>query len=135
MKTPRSQVASLLARRSLEAGAQAPRLAGEIAAYLLAEKRTGELDSLLRDMIARRAELGVVEVTAVSAHKLTAAVLADIRAQVKQRYPNATKIIIHERIDREVVGGVRLELIGRQLDQTIQNKLDYFKQLTSQEES
>lgn len=133
MKIPRNQIASVLAKLSLDPEVDAEHLGRETAAYLLSEKRTGELDSLLRDITSLRADQGIVEVTAVSAHKLTPEVREDIQAQVRERYPAAKKIIINERIDRSMVGGVRLELIGRQLDLSVRAKLNRFKQLTTYE--
>jgi F0F1-type ATP synthase delta subunit len=131
MKIPRSQLASILTRLSLAPGADARKISQEIAAYLLSEKRTGELDSLLRDVIAQRAEDGIVEVTAVSARELTPEIRADIRSKISEEYKNAKQIIINERIDHKVVGGVRLELIDRQLDLSVRAKLNHFKQLTT----
>lgn len=134
MKIPRNQIAPVLAKMSLKSGANAKQLGQEIAAYLLAENRTGELDSLARDLIAYRADNnGVVEVTAVSAHELPPEVRKDIEQQVRTRYSGAKEIIINERIDPEQIGGVRLELVGRQLDLTIRNKLNHFKALTGTE--
>lgn len=133
MKTPRSQIAPVLAKLSLQPSASEKRLSQEVAAYLLDENRTGELDSLLRDVIAFRAEHGIVEVTAVSAHELSPEVRKDIERQVRELYPSAKEIIINERIDQEQIGGVRLELVGRQLDLTVRGKLNRFKELTAVE--
>lgn len=133
MRIPRNQIASALTKLSLDPQVDARRLSQKTAAYLLSEKRTGELDSLLRDMTFRRADQGIVEVTAVSAHKLTPEVRGDVQEQVRERYPSAKKIIINERIDKNMVGGVRLELIGRQLDLSVRAKLNRFKQLTTYE--
>jgi F0F1-type ATP synthase delta subunit len=132
MRTPRHIVADLLATRTLAESPKLPSLSRSIAAYLLETGRTGELESLLRDVIRIRAEHGVVEVIAVSAHKLTAAVEADITHQVRQQYPTAKKIIITEQLDPEVVAGVRLEFPGEQLDLSVRAQLNHFKQLTSE---
>jgi len=107
------------------------KFAGEVASYLLANNRTGELDSLARDLVSYRAENGVVEVTAVSAHKLTSAALKEVNQTVKQIYPEANRVIVNHRIDEEQVGGVRLEFPEQQLDLTVRGKLNQFKQLTS----
>lgn len=131
MKTPRHQVAAALAQRSL-GSINEPKFAEEIAAYLLAERRTSELNSLLRDVMQYRADKGIVEVTAHSAHPLTAGVRADIDKQIRTLYTTAKTVIITERHDPSVVGGIRLELANQQLDLTVRAKLNRFKQLTSQ---
>lgn len=128
MKTPRSQVAKVIAAK-LD-GTSERVLASEVAAYLLAEDRTGELDSLARDLVAVRADSGIVEVTAVSVYKLAGTALADIEARVSSLYPSAKKIIINQRLDSAQVGGVRLEFPSAQLDLSVRQKLNKFKQLT-----
>jgi F0F1-type ATP synthase delta subunit len=109
----------------------AKKFAEEVAGYLLDENRTGELDSLARDLVSYRAENGIVEVTAVSAHELGADALKEVRQKVKQLYPNASQIFINQRIDAEQIGGVRLEFPDRQLDLSLRGKLNKFKQLTA----
>ena len=131
MKTPRHQIAASLAERSLGRSLQSAEVSREIAAYLLAERRTGELDSLLRDIMQYRADHGIVEVIAVSAHDLTDAVRTEIETQVRQLYPDAERIIVSPEHDPSVVGGVRLELANEQLDLSIRGKLNRFKQLTA----
>lgn len=131
MKEPTHQVAHVLAKRTTAKNFDEKKFAQEVAAYLLDTGRTGQLNSLARDMVKERVSDGIVEVTAVSAHALTDSVRADIRAQVEQLYPNATQIIINDRIDVTVVGGVRLEFPEQQLDLSVRNKLNRFKALTT----
>lgn len=131
MKTPRRKIASLLAERSLKSGADAGKLSREIAAYLLQTGRTGELSSLLRDVQQIRAEHGIVEVMAATAHELSAAARKDIEAYIRQLYPDAQQIIISEVRDADVIGGVRLELANQQLDLSVRGKLNRFKQRAS----
>ncbi len=133
MKLARFQLAALLAKKSLVGGVSKSRFSKEIAAYLLDNGRTGELDSLLRDIIAYRADRGIVEVTATSAYELSPAVQKDIKAQVKSLYPDSKHIIINQRRDQEVLGGVQLEIVDKQLDLSIRSKLNHFKELTTLE--
>lgn len=131
MKEPTHQVARVLVKRTAAPNFDEKKFAREVAAYLLDTGRTGQLNSLARDMVKERVLDGIVEVTAVSAHVLTDAVRADIRAQVEQLYPNAKQIIINDRVDANVVGGVRLEFPEQQLDLSVRNKLNRFKALTT----
>ena len=129
MKTPRHVIAAALAQRSLSIGDS--RLFGEeIAAYLLAEHRVGELDSILRDILQYRMDNGVVEVNVVSAFKLTDKIREDITTQVDAMYPGPRAIIISHRYDKSVMGGVRLEFANQQLDLSVRSKLNRLKQLT-----
>jgi F0F1-type ATP synthase delta subunit len=130
MKARRTRIARLLADRTLKDG-PSKRLSREVAAYLLSEGRTAELDSIVRDVQADWAEAGIIEVLASSAHPLTASVKADIKSQVRKLYPEAKRIIVTEVHDPDVIGGVRLNMAGRQLDLSVQAKLNKFKQLTT----
>lgn len=105
-------------------------LAGAIAAYLLEERRTADLESLIRDIMQYRIDNGIVEADIISAHELPAHVIADVKAIIHGEYPHAKEIDIDTEIQPEVVGGVRIELPNEQLDMTIKTKLDTFKRLT-----
>jgi F0F1-type ATP synthase delta subunit len=130
MKTSRPRIAHTIADRTLK-GASKKKLSQQVAAYLLTERRVGDLDSLLRDVQADWAEAGFVEVLAASAHPLNVSVKADIEKRIKPLYPNAKRIIVTEVHDPEVIGGVRLSLANQQLDLSIEAKLNKFKQLTT----
>lgn len=129
MKVPRNELVPVLAKLSTKLPAK--KFSAEVANYLLDEHRTGELDSLARDLVNYRAASGLVEVTAVSARQLNTAALKEVRQKVKQVYPAARRIIINQRLDESQIGGVRLEMPGRQLDLSLRAKLNQFKQLTA----
>jgi F0F1-type ATP synthase delta subunit len=131
MKVARTRIAHVVADRTLKQGASR-QLSRELAAYLLTERRTGELDSLLRDIQADWAEAGHVEVVARSAFPLTVAVRTDITKRVKAIYPQAKQVVINEVHDPEAIGGVRLNLPDRQLDLSLRTKLNKFRQLATQ---
>ena len=128
MKTSRLQLAGIIARRVLDRKF-GTRDAVSLAAYLLEERRTGDVDSLLRDVQAVWAESGYVEVVATSAHELTPQVVRDIEAEARKIYPEAKRIAVTARLDPEVVGGVRLDFAGHQLDLSIAARLQQFKTL------
>ena len=130
MKLPRRQVAAAIAQRTLGIS-DLKQLSDEVAAYLLVERRTGELDSLIRDIMQYRADHGIVEAMAVTAHPLTTAVRANIHQEVQQLYPLAKQVVITERHDATMIGGVRLDMANQQLDLSIRNKLNRLKQLTA----
>ncbi|HET7827723.1 MAG TPA: hypothetical protein VFK97_02550, partial [Candidatus Saccharimonadales bacterium] len=62
MKLARAELVPILDKLSTKLSARA--FAAQTADYLLTEIRTGELDSLIRDLLDFRAGRGIVEVTA-----------------------------------------------------------------------
>ncbi|MEX2014732.1 MAG: F0F1 ATP synthase subunit delta [Candidatus Saccharimonadales bacterium] len=107
-------------------------LSKKLAAYLIETGKTSELNSLSRDIMQiRKSQDGIVELTAISAHKLSAPQIDEIEKTVGRISPNAKEIIINERIDESVVGGVRLEFANHLLDLSVSAKLNKLKQLTT----
>ncbi|MGH7195322.1 MAG: F0F1 ATP synthase subunit delta [Candidatus Saccharimonadales bacterium] len=129
MKVARTKLASVIANM-LGSSKSEKSVAEETAAYLLAENRVGDLESLLRDIQQLRVENGVVEVTTVSAFKLNELALAEVKNHIKALYPAAKNIIINQELDESALAGVKLELANQQLDLTARGKLNQFKQLT-----
>ena len=99
-----------------------------LAEYLVAESRTRELDSIMREVNKRRSQKGVIEATAVSAYPLSANNKQLIKAVFVQ---NQSKFILNEVIDPNVVGGVRVETTDQQMDLTIRHKLNQLKTATA----
>lgn len=127
MKTPRSQITPAIADMTLKVS-NTKKLSRDIAAYLLDEGRTGELDSLMRDLVSYRADKGIVEVNVVSARELSSANKRDIEKLVRAEFKHAKHVLVNERVDTSLIGGARLELVDRQLDLTVRSKLNQFKE-------
>lgn len=128
MKSARLALADYLAERSLKSGLNR-RLSRQVAAYLLSERRTSELNSLMRDVQADWATDGYVEVLASSAHPLSPALKKDIATSVRRLFPKAAKVQITDTLDPSIIGGVRLSLANQQWDLSVKAKLNKFKQL------
>lgn len=128
MKASRRRIASYIADRTLD-GTFDARQATELAAYLLEERRTGELASIVRDVQRAWAERGTVVVTATVAHSLSADARREIEARVRRVYPAAKRVIVAEQVDTSLVGGVQLEFIDRRIDASIAGELTKFKLL------
>lgn len=129
MKVSRIRLAKLIDERT-QSTTDLTVLSREIAAYLLGEGRTGELDSIMRDVMQIRADRGLVEVIAVDAFPLTDQVYKEITTLLHDILPDAKDIIISERRDNTIVGGTRLILANQQLDVSVRSKLNRFKRLT-----
>lgn len=131
MKVTRKELAEYIAKRTLRVK-DYKTLVHEVAAYLLHERRTSDLASLIRDIMKYRAELGIIEAAAVSAHTLSTDVTKEIRQILKQQFPDAKEVSVTNKIDENVVGGVKIELPGKQLDLTLRGRLATFKRLTDE---
>lgn len=103
----------------------------QVAAYLLDENLTPSAESIMRDVVAYRAERGLLEATIVSAYPITTKVRGDIMRELKTEYPGVKEIVLNERLDPAVVGGVLIESVNEQLDLTVRAKLNTLKRLTA----
>lgn len=130
MKLARRKLAAEVVRR-LESGQPSNVVAREVAALLIDNNQTAEVNSLLRDVQELRAQKGVVEVTATSAYALTEEQRGEIEKVAREQYPRAKKVIIHHRQNPEVVGGISLSFPGASLDLTIRAKLNQLRTLTA----
>lgn len=120
-RVPRRQLASAVAGLIEK---NQPNLAKSLAVYLVQEGRTKELESLLRDVSRLRYERqGVLEIDATAAHPLN----NEVRAEIKRLLP-AKSHVLHETIERNVIGGVLLETADQQLDLTVTRRLRQLKQ-------
>ncbi len=101
----------------------ARRISEMLASYLVQNRRSGELDAIMREVMRQReAKSGSVEVTATSAFKLNDEAKKAICALF-----GAKNTITNEVIDPEMLGGVRLETSEKQLDLTVRNRLNRLK--------
>ncbi len=124
----RTDLASVVSRTTLKNGVS-KKYAQELAAYVLDNRMTAELDSLMRDVQADWARSGYLEVLAYSAHPLSEQIKSEIKRQVKELEPDVKTIVITEVYDEALIGGVRISLPERQLDLSVEAKLNKFKSL------
>ena len=102
------------------------KLSDEVAAYLVANRRTSELDGVMREVARlRQARDGVTEVTVTSARQLNDATTRTIKQLL-----GSDKLTINQVVDAEVLGGVRLETSEMLLDLTVRNRLNRLKAAT-----
>ncbi len=98
-------------------------LSKNIAAYLISETRTKELDSLMRDIMRLRFENeGVLELSIASAHAIT----EEIQSVVTTVLP-AKHHVINQDVLPELVGGIRVQGTDYQLDLTVRSRLNSLK--------
>lgn len=130
MKVARHTLAEAIAKRTMQVQDR-KLLAKEIAAYLLEERRTSEIESILRDIMQYRTAYGILEAEVVSAHQLDQEVLDDVKQLLRSAYPAAKTVHVSHRTDPEVIGGIRIDMANEQLDLTVAAKLATLKRLTA----
>lgn len=107
----------------LKSGTDSQLVARELAGYLIAERRTRELEALTRDIEQLRYKQdGVLEAEAASAHTLT----DEIKQQITDQL-DAKTVLIDDIHDPEIVGGVRVRALDKQLDISVETKLNQLK--------
>ena len=103
--------------------ADGKKLAKALAAYLVVERRTKDVNSLLRNLEQLRLTRdGVLEVSAASARPLSAETIKAIKALFDEKH-----IIVHEQQDPSLIGGVRVRAHDRQLDLSVRTRLQRLK--------
>lgn len=103
-------------------------LAKQIAAYLVAEHQTKELNSLMHDVMTARAKRGIVEADVTTARDLSSGLATQVQQLIKKEYPSAKRVVVQSTVNPEVLTGLRIQTADRQLDQTARGKLDRFEQ-------
>ena len=114
------------AAQQLSEGASQRTIALQLAAYLIETRRVKELSVIVRDIATHLVDYGHVAGNVISAHELSEATLREIEAYTKQQ-TGASEVSLSTVVDKSVLGGVRLELPGRELDTTIARHLTILK--------
>lgn len=130
MKIPRAELAAIIGEKTMHQ-TDTRRLARAVAAYLIEQKSLGELESLMRDVLAYRQAKGVVEAEIISAHELSNEAIKEVKALLEEQYPHAKQVVAHQTQDQSVIGGLKIALAHEQLDMSVRAKLDEFRRLTT----
>jgi len=101
-------------------------LLNQLAAYLVESRRTKELDLIVRDIEFNLSQKGVVQTTITSAFDLSAETKKALEAFVKSK-TKATQVSLTSVVEPSVIGGVKISIPGRELDQTVAHKLTVLK--------
>lgn len=124
-KLSRRELSHYVARQ-LTSGASQKHTLMQLAAYLIENRRTNELTMITRDIATTLSDMGHLSGTITSAHKLTAATKKAIEAYAKQK-TGAPHVELDTIVDESVLGGIKLELPGRELDTTVSRRLTLLK--------
>ena len=121
VRLSRRKIAEYIASQVADGGS-IKELATNLAAFLVDTRRTTEIELIIRDIQFQLAERGVVLASVVSADALSAATRTAIIDMVKEQTAAKT-VELNQFIDPAVLGGVRIDIPGRQLDATIFRRL------------
>ena len=124
-KISRRHLAMYIATQ-LVGGVSRSKLVKQLAAYLVENRRTKELDMILKDIDFYLSEVGIVSANVTSAFSLSAETKKQVEKFIKQQ-TKGSEITIDELIDPSVIGGVKISLSGFELDQTIAHQLTVLK--------
>lgn len=101
-------------------------ITAKIAGYLLAERRVDEAELIVRETEAALADRGVLVADLTSATTLS----AESRVAIEKFLGvsmNAKRVAFREQTDASVIGGIRVETAGQQLDATLKTRLNKLK--------
>ena len=98
----------------------------QLAGFLVDTRRTKELDLIVRDIEFNLAEQGHVQASVTSAFDLSAETKKAIEAFVKSE-TNAKNVSLSASVDETVLGGVKIAVPGREIDQTVAHQLTVLK--------
>lgn len=121
-------MAMKLSRRKLSAYVAQQIQAGDtkiyqkLAAYLVQNRRVRELPLIERDIEEALLDHGVARASVTSARPLSAQMRRSVERYIK-KHTGAASIVLDETIDDDVIGGVRVQLPGRELDTTVRQRL------------
>lgn len=115
----RRKIALFVADKLLASKTSADEALRELAAYLVATRRTRELDLIVRDIEEVLADNGIVMANVTSARPLDAAVKAEITKML-----DAKEVQLRESVDETLLGGIRIDTPGKRFDGTIRHKLN-----------
>jgi len=122
----RRSIAEYIATGLIDGKKSKKLLLQQLAGYLVDTQRTKELDLIVRDIEYSLSEKGIVQASIVSAFDLTAETKKALEAFVKTK-TNATQVSLANMVDPAVIGGVKITIPGRELDQTVARQLTVLK--------
>lgn len=106
----------------LSESAPSSKLPKMVASYLISNRRTADLDKIMRQIAVIRLSKGLSEATITSAVPINSEIKKQIKSLIKSK-----SVLINEVKDKSVIGGVRIEANEYYLDLTVRNRLNKLK--------
>ncbi len=121
IRLSRRKITSYIAQQLVD-GVEVEQLVRQLAAFLIDSRRTDEVGLIVRDIEYELTKRGVVLARVTSAFNLAEATRHAVTKLIQAK-TGARQVQLHEFIDPSVLGGVKIDLPGLQLDATIARKL------------
>ena len=106
----------------LQAGASTAKMVKALAAYLIVNKQHKSVDMVISDIVRELASRGRMLVQVTTARPLASDQRATIQKQM-QKLLGVDTIELDERVEPDLIGGVKLNIPGRELDASIKKQL------------
>lgn len=120
----RRKIAGYVAAEAVK-GTSMKKLLREVAAYLIETGRTRDYELMVRDIEDALGREGIV----IADISTAASEQAVSESAFKHLVPHAKQLIIRNHIDKSLLGGVLVELPGKQLDASIRSRLTKLRSL------
>ena len=114
-------------------GADRAKLIRQLAAYLVESRRTNEAILVVRDIETALAERGQILARVTSAHPLSGSMANEISKQLKTDR-GAKSVEIETSVDPSLLGGVKIETPGHELDGSLYRRLKAIKLRTLEQQ-
>ena len=121
MSISRRKLAKYASERIIK-GENLRKLQKELAAYLISEGKIREVELLTADIESELEKNGIIIADVSSARELS-----DKTRKMIQKKLGGKKVYLREKIDENLIGGVKIEFAGKQVDETILHKLNLLK--------
>jgi F-type H+-transporting ATPase subunit delta len=122
----RRKIASYIAEQLIDGDGQTAAIR-QLAAFLIDNRRTKEVQLIVRDIEFELQNRGVILAEVTTAIALTEATRKEIERLVGQ-HSDPGRIQLRQFIDPAVIGGVRIDIPGKRLDATIARRLAIFRE-------
>lgn len=120
---------AVYAANKLLSGEKMSLIAEELAAALLASRRSGQAELLAQDIafeLERRGKIANASIT--SAYELSQQLRSQIESFVKKA-AKVDQVIINQNIDKSVIGGLRIDTAAHSWDKTLRRKLTEIREV------
>jgi len=125
MSVSRRRIARSVADQLMN-GVSIDQIAPRLAAYLIDNNLAKHQDEMIGDIAYELAKSGRIEAVVTTARPLSDELRDHVYAYLK-RHETATDIVLDERVDASILGGIIIETPSRQLDASVSSRLKELK--------
>jgi F-type H+-transporting ATPase subunit delta len=121
MKVSRRVLARYIASQLIE-GKNRAAVIESLAAYVVEHRLKNDIELIVADIVQNLAAHGHIEATVTTAHPLDTSLMQTVVEYVK-RIESASDVVVTERLDKALLGGVIIETPHQRFDASIATKL------------